>query len=338
MSLWLASDGRWKWHSYEAGKRVLRSADTLDKAKRRAAEHLRALRDGKTALLGADAATVSEFLAWRAQRVESPKLADAVASYIRHLVSRGVTETRIIEGDLTRFAEAHDGTMAEVTPDQVTRHLDTLAVGARRRNNVRAHLVGLFRWARLQGLLPDATTAPERVHPAKLTGAAVEVYTPAQFRALLAAAPEGWRLALAIGGLAGLRSEEIAGLRWEDLLPSRKLILVRAEICKTGRRRFVPICPALMAWIKASQPQEAEMVAPRERIDHLSTKLRRAGVHWVKNGLRHSFGSYRCAIVKSAGQVALEMGNSETIVRRHYLEAQDARTAREWFAAGPKKT
>jgi hypothetical protein len=70
------------------------------------------------------------------------------------------------------------------------------------------------------------------------------------------------------------------------------------------------------------------------RIDNLAKRLRRKGVVWVKNGLRHSYGSYRCAVVKSAAQVALEMGNSEAIVRSNYLEYVERGTAAAWFKCG----
>ena len=76
------------------------------------------------------------------------------------------------------------------------------------------------------------------------------------------------------------------------------------------------------------------MVAPQDRIDNLAKRLRRKKVLWVKNGLRHSFGSYRCAAVKSASQVALEMGNSEAVVRKNYLEMQERKAATDWFKTG----
>ena len=334
--LWKATDGRWKWHTYEAGKRILCSAADFTDAKRRAAEHLRALRDGRTALLDADAVTVSEFIAWRDARIKSPLVADAAKQYLKHLESRGVKETRIIKPDLEKFAAAHPRKMAEISAQDVSGYLGGLPVGPRRKNNVRSHLVALWRWARMQGLVPDTTTTtPERTHPAKLDKHEVEILAPDQFRELLDKAPPEWRLALAIGGLAGLRTEEIAGLRWEDLQNEQGRILVRAEICKTGRRRFVPILPSLAAWVAVSKPQPGNMVAPRIGLDALVKRLKRRGGGWVRNGLRHSFGSYRAAVVKSAGQVALEMGNSEAIVRRHYLEVQPIEIAKQWFLTAP---
>ena len=332
--LWLASDGRWKWHAYEGGKRALYSAKSIHKARQRAKEQLLAMRDGKTALADLSPSELSEFVAWRAARVESPLVADAVTKYLAHLASRRVQETRIIKSDLDKFAEANRRKMSEVTVDHCAAYLGALGVGPRRYNNVRSSLVSFFRWARTTGLVPDGMTAPERTHTKVLDNKPVAIYTPQQFRDLLAIAPKEWRLGLAIGGLAGLRTEEISGLRWEDIKLGRKLIEVRAEICKTGKRRLVPIVPALAAIIRKSEPCAYKMVTPRERPDNVAKRIRRAGGLWVKNGLRHSFGSYRTAAVKSVGQVALEMGNSEAMVRKHYLEIVDAKAARDWFDSG----
>lgn len=332
--LWLGLDGRWKWHTYEGGRRCLYSSKDLHKARQRAKEQLVAMRDGKAALSDLSASELSEFVAWRLARIESPPVADAVTKYLAHLASRRVQETRIIKSDLEKFAAANRRKMSEVTVDHVAAYLDGLDIGPRRYNNVRSALVSFFRWARTTGLVPDGMTAPERTHTKVLDNAPVAIYTPQQFRDLLAMAPKEWRLGIAIGGLAGLRSEEISGLRWEDIKLSRKLIEVRAEICKTGKRRLVPIVPALAKVIRASEPCAHKMVTPRERMDNMVKRLRRAEVHWVKNGLRHSFGSYRTAAVKSVGQVAIEMGNSEAMVRKHYLESVDGKAARDWFNSG----
>ena len=332
--LWLGSDSRWKWHHHKNGQRVLCTAKDLNRARDKARAQLKAIRSGKADLAEVTPALLSEFQQWRATRLESPKVSEAVARYMAHLKDRKVQETRIIASDLAKFAKAHPCRMSEVTADQIRDYLDPLPVGPRRHNNIRTALVSFFSWARKSALIPDGMTAPERTHSKTLDTKPVAIYTPKQFRALLAVAPAEWRLALAIGGLAGLRSEEIQGLRWEDIKLGRKHIEVRPEICKTKRRRLVPILPALASWIRKSEPQSGNMVAPQDRIDNLAKRLRRKGAVYVKNGLRHSYGSYRCAAVKSASQVALEMGNSEAIVRKHYLEFQERKAATEWFKTG----
>jgi integrase len=332
--LWQGSDTRWKWHHHKGGKRILCTAKSLDRARDKARAQLKAMRAGKADLAEISPALLSEFQQWRATRMESPKVGEAVTRYLAHLADRKVQETRIVAADLAKFAKAHPVRMSEVTPDQIRDYLDRLRVGPRRYNNVRSTFVSLFSWARKAALIPDGMTAPERTHTKTLDTKPVAIYTPKEFRALLGAAPTEWRLALAIGGLAGLRTEEIQGLRWEDIKLGRKHIEVRPEICKTRRRRLVPILPALASWIRKSGPQPGNMVAPQDRIDNLAKRLRRKKVLWVKNGLRHSFGSYRCAAVKSASQVALEMGNSESVVRKSYLEMQERKAATEWFKTG----
>ena len=62
---------------------------------------------------------------------------------------------------------------------------------------------------------------------------------------------------------------------------------------------------------------------------------RSAQVAWVKNGLRHSFCSYRLAQTSDAAKVALEAGNSPTMIFRHYRELVTPDQAQEWFSIRP---
>jgi integrase len=337
--LWQGSDERWKWHSRRGGKRVLCAAKDLTKAKARAKEQLALLRDGRSQIGNLDPALLSEFLAWKGQRAASPATAEAARNYVRHLTERGV-ETRTVAADIGHLAEKHPGPIADVTAAQVKAHLDFLGVGPRRHNNVRAALVSFFVWARKQSYLPDTMTAPQRTHALPVPKKRPAIYTPPEFRALLAAVAPEWRLPLAICGLAGLRTCEAEKLLWRDVWLGKKLIEVQPENAKnTGRRRLVPIHPALMTWLRKADFAPEDHVCPQGvRIDNLAKRVKRTGVKWVKNGLRHSYGSYRCAVVKSAAQVALEMGNSEAIVRSNYLDYTERKVATEWFQCGYFRT
>jgi integrase len=311
------------------------AAKDLTKAKAKAREQLALLRDGRSQLGNLDPAMLSEFLAWKGQRAESPATAEAARNYVRHLAERKV-QTRTIEGDLAHFTAKHPGPIADVTAAQVKLHLDSLGVGPRRYNNVRATLVSFFVWARKQSYLPDSMTAPQRTHALPVPKKRPAIYSPVELRALLAAVAPEWRLPLAICGLAGLRTCEAERLLWREVKLGKKLIEVLPENAKnTGRRRLVPIHPALMTWLRRVKLAPEDHICPQHtRIDNLAKRLRRRGVKWVKNGLRHSYGSYRCAVVKSAAQVALEMGNSEGIVRSNYLDYVERSAATAWFQCG----
>ena len=330
--LWQSSDGRWKWHSRRGGKRILCAAKDLTRAKERAKGQLALLRDGRSQLSNLDPSLLSEFLAWRGQRADSPPTAEAARKYVLHLTEREV-QTRTIEADIAHFAAKHNGPVADVTAAQVKAHLDSLGVGPRRHNNVRAALVAFFGWARKQSFLPDSMTAPQRTHALPVPKKRPPIYTPSEFRALLDAVAPEWRIPLAICGLAGLRTCEAERLLWREVKLGKQLIEVLPENAKnTNRRRLVPIHPALMTWLRKADFAPEDHVCPQGvRIDNLAKRVKRKGVKWVKNGLRHSYGSYRCAVVKSAAQVALEMGNSEDTVRSNYLEYVERRAAGEWF-------
>ena len=337
--LWQGSDDRWKWHSRRGGKRVLCAAKDLTKAKARAKEQLALLRDGRSQIGNLAPALLSEFLAWKGQRSASPATAEAARNYVRHLTERGV-ETRTVAADIGHLAAAYPGPIADVTAAQVKAHLDSLGVGPRRHNNVRAALVSFFVWARKQSYLPDSMTAPQRTHALPVPKKRPAIYTPPEFRALLAAVAPEWRLPLAICGLAGLRTCEAEKLLWREVKLGKRLIEVLPENAKnTGRRRLVPVHPALATWLRKADFSPEDHVCPQGvRIDNLAKRVKRTGVKWVKNGLRHSYGSYRCAVVKSAAQVALEIGNSEAIVRSNYLDYTERKVATEWFQCGYFRT
>ena len=50
---------------------------------------------------------------------------------------------------------------------------------------------------------------------------------------------------------------------------------------------------------------------------------------------RHSFISYHVAVHRSLGEAALQAGNSESIIRRHYLNLHSQEEGRKFFGIVP---
>jgi hypothetical protein len=61
-----------------------------------------------------------------------------------------------------------------------------------------------------------------------------------------------------------------------------------------------------------------------------------AKIKWKQNALRHSFISYRLALVQDVNRVALEAGNSPQMIFRHYRELATPEQARSWFLVAPQ--
>ena len=74
-----------------------------------------------------------------------------------------------------------------------------------------------------------------------------------------------------------------------------------------------------------------------EHIQHRMDKLQKdSGVRLKHNALRHSFCTYRASTEKDLAKVALEAGNSVTMLQQHYVRVQLEEGGRAWFAIMPK--
>ena len=115
---------------------------------------------------------------------------------------------------------------------------------------------------------------------------------------------------LAIGAFAGLRESEIKRLDWGEVNLQRGYVEVKAAKAKTAKRRVVRIQPNLAQWL-APYSAVSGTVVPSNSRKKLDRVRKAAGLHhWSKNGLRHSFASYRLAATNDAAAVAAELGHS----------------------------
>jgi integrase len=144
-------------------------------------------------------------------------------------------------------------------------------------------------------------------------------------------------------------------LQWQDILFDKKLIVIRAEVAKqtrrkSGDRRFVRIEPALEEWLKPYKKKSGPVVefteswfrkllrgtkkAPKETDPPACHGLfRLAQVTPPDNGLRHSFASYWLARTgaEGVGKLAIQLGDSESVAKRHYIESLMPGDGDAWF-------
>jgi hypothetical protein len=109
----------------------------------------------------------------------------------------------------------------------------------------------------------------------------------------------------------------------------RGTLTIPADVAKTGRKRVVTIQDNLKAWL-AAYPGP---VFPRGHDRVIKSIRKRCGLgHDV---LRHSFISYHVAAFGSKGRTALEAGNSEAIIDKHYLNLPTEAEGRAFFSIMP---
>jgi integrase len=147
----------------------------------------------------------------------------------------------------------------------------------------------------------------------KLIDRPPEIFTVDELRALLEAAQRTEPSVvpmLAIGAFAGLRDAEIKRLEWNEVDLARGHIEVKAAKAKSARRRLVPIQANLATWLRPYIGL-AGLVVPESARGKLDRVRKAANLaRWPKNGLRHSFASYRLAAIHDAPRVASELGHT----------------------------
>lgn len=200
--------------------------------------------------------------------------------------------------------------IADITVEELDTWLRDLPGSPKTRADYRANIGVLFSYAahrRMIDFNPIAFTAKP-----KLIDKPPEIFTVDELHALLDTAkqqaPDVLPM-LAIGAFAGLRDAEIKRLDWSEV-DARGHIEIKAAKAKSARRRIVPIQPNLVLWLRpyAGMTGDVVPVAARGKVERVRNA---AGLkHWPKNGLRHSFSSYRLAAIHDAPRVAAELGHT----------------------------
>ncbi len=223
-------------------------------------------------------------------------------------------------------------------PDLV-RYLRGLSVGPRRRDNVRSAIVQLSRYARRREILDEVRRSPAERIPMIKPGHDVATWTIPETRLLLETVDSYWLPCVAIGLFAGLRKSEILRLDWSAFKWEIGVISVPRKIARKSRvDRLPPILPNLANWLEPYRGHVGAlypgcMKSAENAFSFEMNRIRHAtGLPRKDNANRHSFGSYRLAVMKNITQVALEMGNSPEKVRSNYNDPKPEAEGLEYFA------
>ena len=136
---------------------------------------------------------------------------------------------------------------------------------------------------------------------------------------------------------AGIRPDpyvgEISKLEAKHVRLDTRVILIEPEVSKVRMKRAVAIQPNLAAWLTA-YPLDRYPIMPRG-FRRLRLRFRRR-FNLSHDILRHTFVSMFVAKFRSMGEAALQAGNSESIIRKHYLDLKSPDEAEEFFKIRPR--
>ncbi|MEI9866423.1 MAG: hypothetical protein WDN00_18080 [Limisphaerales bacterium] len=247
---------------------------------------------------------------------------------------------------LGRFANDFNVNVPDVqgvTVDEWLSNLQKLKGGKMSEKSKRNYrdMIGYFnRFCVSRGYLAKGTDWLE--HARKYSSAkhgSIEIFTPDEFKKILAVADKRLAPFLAINGFAGIRNEEIARLDWEDIAleDGESFISIYADTAKTKVGRMVPVKDNLKSWLLPFQKKTGAVCEFANIWMQLPKVAEKAGLKWKKNGLRHSYISYRKSECADIARVADEAGNSVSVIRGNYLKVIRPAVAAEWFGIMPPR-
>jgi len=277
-------------------------------------------------------------------------VAEVVAEIVHDREASGRSHKYITDlaGRLGQFASAFTTTISSVNPAQVRTYVQGLKnsdgspLAARSRENHRRLIVTLFQHAAQQGYVARDTAADiANIQGPRVVAGPTGIFTPEQIRQILLALTGTDRVICALGAFCGLRSAELHRLRWENIRMDQRVLMIDAQQTKTASRRVIPLPENAIAWIAPLMPSAASGRISRHdhpdyQGEHFAETAQALGISWVRNGLRHSWCSYRLAVIKNAALTAHEGGNSPQILHRHYNELVTESEAKSWFNVRPE--
>ena len=286
------------------------------------------------------------------------RVRDAVKLYLDEKERDGLRprSVKAIESVLGQFATATDDPWThEITPEAVRSFLSGLRAKngkdkatSKTWNNYRNDLGGFFGWCSSV----DASTNRPFIFENPVSD--VRKYSARQVREEQDARPattetkevlrqfsvlSRWRdgvmvYPFALLYFAGLRPEELKRMkgRERELINLKtSTITIPANVSKTRHERQITISENLAAWLKAFPGEAVPTNADR------MAKMVRKHFKLSHDEARHSFISYHVALHRSIGDAALQAGNSEAIVKRHYLNTHTREEGGEFFRIIPGK-
>lgn len=267
--------------------------------------------------------------------IKPQPFAETMESFVESRRQIGVCEQHItqLHKHLRMLRDEISRPVLEWTTEELDNWLSAKPWKPQTKANAIRMIRSLANWCKKRGIVPKDWEVADNMQSYQDTEGTIGIFTPDQMREILFRAKPETIPYLAIAAFAGLRSAELKRLDWRHVYLDRGFIEAAAAITKTRRRRLVPIPDNLRAWLEPHARRDGPVFVGY--VPGLTRFMTSVGVSWVRNGLRHSYISYRLAVVHDAARVALECGNSPGVIFKHYRELVTPEQAEQWFSICP---
>ena len=264
----------------------------------------------------------------------------------RRKLLRQATVDDIIETQKTLKKNFGHLKILEASKKHFENYLNNLNVGEQRRYNLRSRFSQFFNWCINEQDIPIRN--PLEKITIEVPEKEVSIFTPVEAEKLLRLCQNSFPQLLAYHAVSlfgGLRPSEAELLEWSDIHFDEKQIKVPKEISKVKRTRVFTMTDPLEAWLKSIPKRGSRILHTTNNRGNLETlraklgfkigKENPNGKKWPEDILRHSFGSYWLRIHNDKPHLAEIMGNSTSIIEKHYKSPVNESDAKKYWAILP---
>ncbi|MEK7953254.1 tyrosine-type recombinase/integrase [Luteolibacter soli] len=240
----------------------------------------------------------------------------------------------------------------DIEPAAIKRALDEVTKGRTRWKSGLRYISSVLGDCVKAGTI--AENPVKRVHVERKPdyAADVSIYSPPELKRLMAACRDydegidkrcaSCTTAFAVMAFGGVRPEEVAKLRWDDVSLELHNIRIGPTIAKKARRRNVRINATLATWLEIVPmgDRQGRIVPTRWRFKAARVR-KEAGIdgHEKQDALRHSFGTYMLAVENDLDALKSDMGHEHVrVFFEHYHKAVTKREAMPYWEVLPPGT
>ena len=263
-------------------------------------------------------------------------VAAAVRMFVNEADPRSDSHRQKLEIFQRAFPAAFGGRVADIEPAAIRRWIKARSANGNTQAMYFRYARMFFGYLKSNRLIPDD---PMGGVPAPKTKPGRNILTPQQMAELLdLELSDHVRALLLLGGFAGLRTEEVERMSWENVNVKTGQIHVPPGAMKDSGgydQRIVDFTEPLKrrgAWISK---QKGKIIPVASETLHTHRRAACAPVlaEWPDNCLRHSFATYHLARAKNAGLTAYQMGHtSSSMVQRVYAVPSAMADWKKWWA------
>jgi integrase len=246
--------------------------------------------------------------------------------YIEAKAHRSIEYRKELGWTRDRFPQLHSRLATDITPAELEKVLKPLTPGAR--NPVMRYLRAVFNHGLKRGLVAENPIS--RLDFIERPRREVETVSNEHVAGMLEhALTHDLELVpfLVLGFFCGIRPDgELQKLQWSDIHLAERTVVIRSEVSKTRRRRFVDLSENAVAWLEVYRQQGGSTAGKIINCGESELRRRRtanwtaAGLtRWVHQGMRHTFCSNWLAVHKDVNKLVLLSGHdSVDTMWRHY--------------------